>query len=100
MSPYFYVYFLPPSYQIPEWHYGYYSFDLEANQYPDNRLYQPIWVYYNEADEYTDISLFIEPQVGQLKKIIKKATKALTKLSFRKAVKPLKRASGCFAPMA
>lgn len=96
MSPYFYVYFLPPSYQIPEWHYGYYSFDLEADRYPDNRLYQPIWVYYNENDEYTDVKLFTEPQVSQLKKIVKKATKALAKISFRRALKPLKRASGYF----
>lgn len=79
MSQYYYVYFLPPCNGMSEWHYAYYSFDRPAHEYPDNRIYHPQWIFYDQegAAEYTDIEdyyIFEKPQ-GKLSRMASKVAR-------------------------
>lgn len=78
MSRYYYVYFLPPDNGESEWHYAYYAFDRPAHEYPDNRIYYPQWIFYDQdaAGEYTDVEDFVvEKAPGRVRKMATKVAR-------------------------
>lgn len=51
----YFVYYLAPTTEIPDWHYGYYSMELSTEELPDIRDFQPKWIYDDGDKSYIEI---------------------------------------------